>query len=132
MKRENFLSGSPWESKVGYSRLVKFGSFVFVSGTTAIDENGNVVGVGNSYKQTKYIIQKIEKSLNMVNTSLTEVVRTRIYTTNIEEWELIGKAHAEFFKDIKPATTMVEVRRLIQPELIVEVEVDVLMDKNNS
>lgn len=132
MKRENFLSGSPWESKVGYSRLVKFGSFVFVSGTTAIDENGNVVGAGNFYEQTKYIIQKIEKSLKMVNASLTEVVRTRIYTTNIGEWELIGKAHAEFFKDTKPATTMVEVRRLIQPELIVEVEVDVIMDKNNS
>lgn len=128
MERENILSGSPWESKVGYSRLVKFGSLVFVSGTTSIDENGNIIGLRNSYEQTKYTIQKIEKYLKTVNASLENVVRTRIFTTNIEEWETIGKAHAEFFKDIKPATTMVEVKRLIQPEMIVEIEADAMIE----
>lgn len=131
--RQNISSGTKWELEVGYSRLVKAGPMIFVSGTTAVDEKGNVVGGGDSYQQTKYILQKIEKALKEVNATLLNVVRTRIFTTNIEDWTLIGKAHAEFFLNIKPVTTMVEVKRLIQSELIVEIEVDaILVESTNN
>lgn len=126
MERNNYLSGSPWESIVGYSRLVKYGPYVFISGTTSIDEKGKVVGVRNPYVQTKQIIQTIEKSLRIINANLTDIVRTRIFVTNIDDWKIIGKAYAEFFKDIQPAATMVEVKRLIQPDLLVEIEADAI------
>ena len=126
MERNNYLSGSPWESIVGYSRLVKYGPYVFISGTTSIDENGKVVGVRDPYVQTKQIIQTIEKSLRIINANLTDIVRTRIFVTNIDDWKIIGKAYAEFFKDIQPAATMVEVKRLIQPDLLVEIEADAI------
>lgn len=127
MERNNIFSDSPWESIIGYARLVKYGQQVFISGTTSIDEKGNVVGVGDTYLQTKYIIQTIEKSLKRINANLTNVVRTRMFVTNIEEWKSIGKAHAESFKGIQPASTMVEVKRLIQPELLVEIEADAIL-----
>ena len=127
MERRNICSGSPWESTIGYSRLVKHGQYVFISGTTSTDDKGIVVGSGNPYLQTKYIIQIIEKSLKKINANLTDVVRTRIYVTNIEEWKSIGRAHAESFRDIQPATTMVEVERLIRPEMLVEMEADAIL-----
>lgn len=127
MERDNYVSDSPWESIVGYSRLVKCGPHVFISGTTSIDGKGNVVGLRNPYLQTKQIIHIIEKSLKRINANLKDIVRTRIFVTNIEDWGLIGKAHAEFFKDIQPATTMVEVKRLIQPGLLVEIEADAIL-----
>ena len=126
MERNNIFSDSPWESIIGYARLVKSGQQVFISGTTSIDEKGNVVGVGDAYLQTKHIIQTIEKSLKRINANLTNVVRTRMFVTNIEEWKSIGKAHAESFKGIQPASTMVEVKRLIQPELLVEIEANAI------
>ncbi len=127
MERNNFVSDSPWESIVGYSRLVKCGPHVFISGRASIDEKGNVVGLGNPYLQTKQIIQIIEKSLKMVNANLKDIVRTRIFVTSIEDWESTGKAHSEFFKDIQPATTIVEVKRLIRPDLVVEIEADAIL-----
>lgn len=109
---------------------------IFVLGTTSVDENGNIVGIGDSFEQAKFIIKKIEKSLKEVNVTLLNVVRTRIFITNIEDWTLIGKAHAEFLLDIKPASTMVEVKRLIDPELRVEIEADAILiesdDSKNS
>ncbi|MEX2478257.1 MAG: RidA family protein [Gracilimonas sp.] len=126
MKRENITSGTEWESKVGYSRAVKVGNQIFVSGTTAVDEEGNIVGEGDVYLQTKQCILNIEKALNKVGASLDDVVRTRTFITNIEQWEAFGKAHAEFFEAIKPAATLVEVNKLIDPKLLVEIEVDVV------
>jgi enamine deaminase RidA (YjgF/YER057c/UK114 family) len=125
--RQNISSGTHWELEIGYSRLVKVGPMIFVSGTTSVDENGNIVGIGDSFEQAKFIIRKIEKSLKEVNATLLNVVRTRIFTTNIEDWTLIGEAYAEFFLDIKPASTMVEVKRLINPELRVEIEADAIL-----
>jgi enamine deaminase RidA (YjgF/YER057c/UK114 family) len=125
--RENISSGTKWELEIGYSRLVKVGNMIFVSGTTSIDENGDVVGVGDSYGQTKYILQKISKSLERVGTNISAVTRTRIFTTKIDEWKDIGRAHAEYFKEIRPATTMVEVKSLMEPELIVEIETDAIL-----
>ncbi len=127
MERNNILSDSPWESLIGYSRLVKYGQHIFISGTTSIDEKGNVVGAGDIYLQTKNIIQIIEKSLKKTNANLTNIVRTRMFVTNIQEWESIGKAHAEYFKDIQPASTMVEVKSLIRPGLLVEIEADAIL-----
>ena len=126
MERNNYLSGSPWESIFGYSRLVKYGPYVFISGITSIDEKWKVVGVRDPYVQTKQIIQTIEKSLRIVNANLTDIVRTKMFVTNIDNWKIIGKAYAEFFKDIQPATTKVEVKRLIQPDLLVEIEADAI------
>ena len=127
MERRIICSGSPWESIIGYSRLVKHGQYAFISGTTSIDEKGIIVGSGNSYLQTKHIIQIIEKSLKKIDADLTDVVRTRIYATDIEEWKSIGRAHAESFRDIQPATTMVQVERLIRPDMLVEMEADAIL-----
>jgi len=127
VERNNMFSGSTWESIMGYSRLVKYGQQIFISGTTSIDEKGKVVGAGDAYLQTKNIIQIIEKSLKKTNANLTNIVRTRMYVTNIQEWESIGKAHAEYFKDIQPASTMVEVKSLMRPELLVEIEADAIL-----
>ena len=121
-------SGAKWEEIVGYSRAVRAGSIVEVAGTTAVDENGQVVGAGDSYLQTLFIISKIERALKEAGASLQDVVRTRIFVTNIQDWEAIGRAHAEFFREIRPATTMVEVKALISPELLVEIEATALID----
>ncbi len=119
--RQNISSGTAWEKSVGYSRAVKIGNIVEVSGTVAV-ENDSVVGKGDAYEQTKFIIKKIEIALKQAGAGLKNVVRTRIYTTDISKWESIGKAHGEFFGEIMPATTMVEVKALINSELLVEME----------
>ena len=126
--RINISSGSPWEDKVGYSRAVKTGNNIFVSGTVASDENGNIVGEGNFYEQTKFIFQKIEKVLKEAGATMKDVVRTRMFVVDISNWEEVGKAHAEFFKDVKPAATMVEVSKLINDKCLIEIEVDAIME----
>lgn len=115
-------SGAMWEDIVGYSRAIQAGNIIEVAGTTAVDEDGNVVGINDHYTQTKYIIKKAEKALRELGADLSNVIRTRIFTTDISKWEKIGKAHGEFFRDIKPVATMVEVSKLISPETLVEIE----------
>lgn len=122
MSRINFSSGAKWEDIVGYSRAVQVGNQLEISGTVATDENGTV-GKGDFYLQTKHIIGKIEKVLTRAGFGLKDVVRTRMFVTDISHWEEIGKAHGEFFKDIKPATSMIEISALIDPEYLVEIEV---------
>jgi len=121
--RINISSGAKWEDIVGYSRAVRVGNIVEVAGTTAVDERGEVVGVNNPYEQTKYILQKIEKALSEAGASLADVTRSRMFVTDISKWEEIGRAHGEFFREIKPAASMIEVKGLISPELLVEIEV---------
>ncbi|NWG27871.1 MAG: RidA family protein [Ignavibacteriaceae bacterium] len=120
-KRINISTGTIWENKIGYSRAVRIGNLIEVSGTAAVDRD-RIVAPGDPYQQTRFIIQKIEKALNDVGGSLTDVIRTRIYVTNIKDWDAVGKAHGEFFKNIKPVTSMVEVKSLIDPNIVVEVE----------
>ena len=115
-------SGAVWEDVVGYSRAVRDGNIIEVAGTTAVDEEGNIVGVNDPYTQTKFIIQKAEKVLKELGCNLENVIRTRMYVTDISKWKEIGRAHGEFFGEIKPATTMVEVSKLISPEIVVEIE----------
>jgi len=126
-KRLNISSGVKWEDIIGYSRAVKIGNVIEVAGTTALDEAGNLVGPNDPYEQTRYIITKIEKALNSAGATLTDVVRTRIFTTDISQWEEIGRAHGESFRDIKPASTMVEVKALINPAMLVEVEATAIL-----
>lgn len=126
MNRKNISSGSAWEEIVGYSRAVRVGNVVEVSGTTAVD-NGAVTGLHDYYKQTHFILGKIEKALKESGCEMKDVIRSRIYVCDISKWEDVAKAHAEFFKDIKPASTMVEVSKLIAPELLVEIEVSALI-----
>ena len=131
MNRINISSGAKWENIVGYSRAVRVGDIVEVAGTAAV-ENGNVVGLNDAYFQTKVILQKIEKALIEAGASLNDVVRTRMFVTDISHWEKIGKAHGEFFRDIKPVTTMVEVKSLIDPEMLVEIEATAIISSKQS
>ena len=126
-KRINISSQTKWEDIVGYSRAVRIGNIIEVAGTTAVDENGQVVGPGDPGEQTKFILSKIEKALTSAGATLNDVVRTRMFVTNIADWEMIGRVHGLFFKDIKPAATMVEVKSLISPELLVEIEVTAIL-----
>ena len=122
-------SGSKWEDIVGYSRVVKIGNIAEVAGTTAVDESGNVVAPGDAYKQTQFILNKVQTYLKKAGMSMQDVVRTRMYVTNIDDWEAIGRAHGEFFREIKPAASMVEVSRLIDPDLLVEIEVTAISEE---
>ena len=125
MPRKNFSSGSKWEPIIGYSRIVQAGNQLFISGTTGSNAEGKVVG--NSYEQTRQALLNIESALKTAGASMKNVVKTRIYCTQISDWEQIGKAHGEFFKDIRPATVMVEVRKLISPEMLVEIEAEAVL-----
>jgi enamine deaminase RidA (YjgF/YER057c/UK114 family) len=128
MQRKNVSSETQWELVLGYSRVVRLGDSVYVSGTTATDKEGNIVGVANPYAQTIQIIKNIQMALQAVSASLKDVVRTRMYVTDINNWKKVGQAHAEFFKQIRPASTLVEVSHLINPEILVEIEVDAIVD----
>ncbi len=129
MSRELVSSGTKWEAYVGYSRAVRVGMHVQVSGTTATDENGEVVGEGDPFAQTIQTLENIQAALQQAGASLADVVRTRIYVTNILDWEPIGRAHGQVFGEIRPASTMVEVSRLIDPKMLVEIEAEAIVEE---
>ena len=126
-RRSNLQSGAPWESRVGYSRAVRTGRFIAVSGSAAVDENGRLVGEGDMYAQAKQCIDVISAALERAGARLSDVVRTRMFVTDIERWEEVGRAHQEAFGDVMPATSMVEVSRLIDPRMLVEIEADAII-----
>jgi len=128
MSRTKISSGAKWENIVGYSRAIKTGNHITIGGTTSIDDNGDIVGINNPYEQTKFIFQKIEKYLKETGAELKDVVHNRIYITDITRWEDAGRAHNEFFGDIKPCCTMVEVKGLINPDMLVEIETEAIID----
>ncbi len=128
LKRLNIPAGTKWEDIVGYSRAVRIGNVVEVAGTTATDDQGKIVGIDNPYEQTKFTLAKIEKALATAGATLKDVVRTRLFVTNIARWEEYGRAHGEVFKAIKPASTMVEVTSLIDPAMLIEIEVTAVID----
>jgi enamine deaminase RidA (YjgF/YER057c/UK114 family) len=128
-KRINISSGTKWEAFAGYSRAVRLGNVIEVAGTTAVDENGTVMGVGDPYTQTCFILEKIEKALVSAGARREDVVRTRMFVTDISRWQDVARAHGEFFQNIRPAATMVEVKALIEPELLVEIEATAMVEK---
>jgi len=132
MKRTNFSSGVKWENIVGYSRAVKVGNVIEITGTVAADDNTQLVGGNSAYEQTKFILQKIEKILADAGASMKDVVRTRMFVTDISRWQEYGNAHGEFFSEIKPCTSMIEVKGLISPEYLIEIEATaIIIDAND-